>query len=388
MHVPERKQRQQNPAIHRKPCNGPSGVSSYQAFPSHRNILYHSVVWAIIETMTQAVTTIRKSSKTDQSQWDKRVLHPLQSWAWGEFRRAMGIDVEQWVTEKNGAITDVWQLTFHAIPATPWTIGYLPKGPTPTKKMIEELTRLGKSKKAIFIQLEPNVLKNNKTPQYYQNLSVRPSHHPLFTNYTFTLDLTKPEETLLKAMHPKTRYNIKVAQRHDVIIKADDSLEAFNHYLTLTEETTARQGFYAHNRTYHQTMWRIMHAAGIAHLFTATYQGKMLAAWIVFRWRTTLYYPYGASSREHREVMAPSLLLWEIARWAKANGCTSFDLWGALGPEPDSRDPWFGFHRFKQGFAPDMVEFAGSYDLVINPLLYRLYTIADSLRWFLLKLKK
>jgi len=81
-------------------------------------------------------------------------------------------------------------------------------------------------------------------------------------------------------------------------------------------------------------------------------------------------------------------MLWEIAKWGKKNGYTSFDLWGAIGPEPDPNDPWYGFHRFKQGFNPTLVEFVGSYDLVIHPLLYQCYKIADTIRWFLLKRKK
>ncbi|MDP3941598.1 MAG: peptidoglycan bridge formation glycyltransferase FemA/FemB family protein [bacterium] len=63
-------------------------------------------------------------------------------------------------------------------------------------------------------------------------------------------------------------------------------------------------------------------------------------------------------------------------------------MWGALGPDPDPKDPWYGFHRFKQGFGPELAEFVGSYDLVINPLLYQVYKIADKARWFLLKMKK
>ena len=264
-----------------------------------------------------------------------------------------------------------WQLTFHNIPYTPWTIGYFPKGPKPTKQMIEKLIQFGKQKKAIFIQLEPNVLDGN--------VPLRPSHHPLFTKYTFVLDLTKSEDTLLAAMHPKTRYNIRVAQKHGVVVGEHN--DAFESYLALTKETTSRQGFYAHNETYHRTMWDIMRKAGIAHLFTASYHGEILSAWIVFVYGDTVYYPYGASSRSHREVMAPTLMLWEIARWAKKKGLKKFDLWGALGPTPDENDPWYGFHRFKQGFNPRLVEFIGSYDLVINAPLYTLYTIADTIRW-------
>lgn len=329
---------------------------------------------------------IRIATPTDVGSWDAVASHPLQSVAWGDFRSKMGIDVVRLTVLENEKFAQGWQLTFHKIPHTLWTIGYFPKGPMPNAHMIEELTKLGKQKKAIFIQLEPNVIENFKLK--IENYGLRPSHHPLFTTYTFVLDLTKSEDDLLKAMHSKTRYNIRLAQKYGVEVKENNSPAAFNHSLRLTQETTNRQGFYAHDEKYHRTMWKTLHDAGIAHLFTATYQGKIIAAWIVFVWKDTIYYPYGASSREHRETMAPTLTLWEIARWAKRKGLKYFDLWGALGPHPDEKDPWFGFHRFKQGFAPHLVEFIGSYDLVINPLLYQLYTVADSLRWFLLKHRK
>jgi len=322
-------------------------------------------------------TTTQKTKNDEKAAWNSRVDHPLQSWEWGEFRSAMGIDVVR---------LNSWQITFHRIPHTPWVVGYFPKGPAITRDMAAHLRKLGQEKKAIFIQLEPNIEaaafhKPDGTPH------LRPAHRPLFTNHTFVLDLTKPESDLLAAMHSKTRYNLRVAQKHNVTVTEDNSDNAFAQYLALNEETTSRQGFYAHNKTYHQTMWKIMRAAGVAHLFTANYEGKVLAAWIIFCWNKTIYYPYGTSSRDHREVMAPTLLLWEIALWGKAQGYESFDLWGALGENPDAKDPWFGFHRFKQGFNPRLVQFAGSFDLVIHPLLYKLYVLVDAIRWFILKKK-
>lgn len=312
-----------------------------------------------------------------KERWNARVRHPLQSWEWGVFRTRMGIDVVR---------HDAGQLTFHRIPATPWTIGYLPKGPLPNRQTLQRLRRLGQEKRAICITIEPDVPRSEKTEAQIAALPLIPSHHPLFTKYTFILDLTKSEEELLRAMHPKTRYNLKVAKKHGVIIREDNSQNAFAAYMKLTAETTRRQGFYAHNSAYHETMWDVMHKAGIARLFTAEYHANILAAWIVFSWGKTLYYPYGTSSRQYREVMAPTLLLWEIALWGKRMGYEAFDLWGALSEHPDNRDPWYGFHRFKQGFAPRHVEFIGSFDLVIHPFLYRMYTTADTLRWTLLRL--
>lgn len=288
----------------------------------------------------------------------------------------MGVDVVQ---------THGWQLSFHKIPYTPWTVGYFPRGPLPSKAMLATLEALGKEKNAIFIQLEPNILSSSNLEARTSKL-VR-SAHPLFPKYTFVLDLTKSEEELLKNMHPKSRYNIRVAQKHGVAISNDDTPLALDAYLRLTRETTNRQGFYAHNETYHRTMWKVLSKAGIAKLWTATYQKKILAAWILFCWKDTIYYPYGSSSREHRDVMAPNLLLWEIARWGKAHGYKKFDLWGSLGPNPDPNDPWYGFHRFKEGYHPELVEFIGSYDLVLQPILYQIFCMIDDVRRFILHIK-
>ena len=315
--------------------------------------------------------------------------HPLQSLEWGEFRKKTGIKVIQ---GKN------FQITIHNIPHTPWTIGYIPKGPLPNKEMIAELQKIGREEKCIFIQLEPNA-------KQMANLGLKPSFHPLFTRYTFILDLTKSEEELLKEMHPKTRYNIKVAQKHGVKVIQDNSDEAFETYLKLTAETTKRQGFYAHTEKYHRLMWETLGIQNsefriqdsydklTAHLLLAKFRPPnseirplTLAAWILFVYENTLYYPYGASSTLHRETMASNLIMWETIKFGKKLGLKKFDMWGALGFNPDINDPWYGFHRFKEGYGPKLIEFVGSFDLVINPVLYQLYKILDKIRWAFLKI--
>jgi lipid II:glycine glycyltransferase (peptidoglycan interpeptide bridge formation enzyme) len=301
--------------------------------------------------------------------------HPLQSLEWGQFREKLGTKVIR---------TTDFQLTIHKIPHTSLSVGYLPKGELPDKKMLEELKEIGLREKCIFIQLEPNEVQSEKFKVKSSGLKLKPAARPLFTKYTFVLDLTKPEEELLKNMHPKTRYNIKVAQKHGVQITEDNSDKAFEEYLKLTKETTKRQKFYAHSENYHRVMWETLKNK-IAHLFLAKYKEKILAAWIVFVYNDTLYYPYGASSSENRETMASNLMMWEVIKWGKKMGLKKFDMWGALSSTPDEHDPWFGFHRFKQGYGPKHVEFVGSYDLVINPILYKLYKIADKIRWLFLR---
>ncbi len=252
---------------------------------------------------------------------DELSFHPLQSIEWGEFRKKTEIKVIK---------TGKMQMTIHRIPHTSWTVGYIPKGPLPTADMIFDLKKVGIQEKCIFIQLEPNVIADNNSKLRIKKLGLKPAAHPLFTKYTFVLDLTKSEEELLKAMHPKTRYNIKVALKHGVKIAQDESDKAFETYLKLTEETTKRQGFYAHTKKYHRLMWETLRNEKLdmnkltTHLFLAKYKDQALAAWILFVYKDTLYYPYGASSTLHRETMASNLMMWEAIKFGKKLGLKKF----------------------------------------------------------------
>ncbi|MBI4091671.1 MAG: peptidoglycan bridge formation glycyltransferase FemA/FemB family protein [Candidatus Levybacteria bacterium] len=370
--------------------------------------------------MMNDFTDITEEQKQD---YNNIVAHPLQSFEWGEFRKKTGVKVIRRGLVRNEKLVEGFTLTLHKIPRTKLYIGYLPKGNSPTDELIDELQRIGREENCIFIQLEPKVergvtrsgvglsgnegdrlqsdsfdsggrRKQEQDPEQVIKLGLRSAAHPLFTKYTFVLDLTKTEQELLEAMYPKTRYNIRVAEKHKVKVVENNSKESFEQYLKLMTETTARQEFYAHTPSYHRNMFEIL-AKGQKptanslsyHLLNATYDSKTLTSWVLFVFKDTVYYPYGASSRLHREKMASNLIMWEAIKFGKKLGLKYFDTWGALGPEPDKKDPWYGFHRFKEGYGGELVEFVGSYDLVIKPALYEIYKVADKLRWILLRLK-
>jgi len=332
-----------------------------------------------------------------KTEYNQIVLHPLQSYEWGEFRKLTGVKIVRRGLEKNGKLIDAFTLTIHNVPRTKFKIGYFPKGPAPSKEVLTELKRIGKENNCIFIQLEPNV---TDTKLKISDPQVCVSHHPLFTKYTFILDISKSEEELLKNFHPKTRYNIRVAEKHNVKVSINNSKQAFEKYLELTHETTTRQNFYAHTPSYHTKMWNTLSATTdapknllAAQLLTASYKTpegttELLATWVLFTFHNYLYYPYGASSSKYRNTMSSNLIMWEAIKFGKKMGLTYFDMWGALGPNPDQNDPWYGFHRFKQGYGATHTEFIGSFDLVIHPLMYQVYKITDHIRWGLLRIKK
>ncbi len=309
--------------------------------------------------------------------------HPLQTMLWAQFRTNTGIKVIN--------LNDLF-ITIHPVPHTNYAIGYLPKGPDVTKELLDSLWELGKKENCIFIQIEPNIEKDNKK---YNFKNLFPSAHPLFTKYNFILDLTKSEDELLKNMQPKTRYNIRLAQKRGVTVKEDNSDNAFKEYINLTKETTKRQNFYAHTTKYHEIMWDTFKKNKnndpdnfTPHLLIARYEGKVLTAWLLFSLKDTLYYPYGASTIEHREVMASNLMMWEAIRFGKKMGLKKFDMWGAANvetPKPDNI--YYGFHKFKSGYGPRHVEYMGSYDFAIRKNLYLFYKLANKLRWIILKFR-
>ncbi len=339
------------------------------------------------------MATLIDITEKQKEEYNKLVTHPLQAYEWGEFRERTGVKVVRKGIMSNKNLEEVFTITIHPIPRTPFTIGYLPKGNLPSKNLIQALKEIGKDHNCIFIQLEPNVVKDEKALKHIVSLPLKPSHRPLFTKYTFMLDLQKSEEDLLALMHAKTRYNVRLAARKGVAVSETNSDRAFKEYLALTNETTKRQKFYAHTPRYHTLQWETLpHKQKkntlSSHLLTATFEKETLSAWILFVFHDTLYYPYGASSSKYKEKMASNLIMWEAIKFGKELGLKHFDMWGALGPEPDASDPWYGFHRFKQNYGATLTEFVGSYDLVLNPILYKLYQGADFLRWGVLRLKK
>ncbi|MBL7036340.1 peptidoglycan bridge formation glycyltransferase FemA/FemB family protein [Candidatus Microgenomates bacterium] len=294
--------------------------------------------------------------------------HPLQTKEWAEFRRAWGNEVIE---------TNKGNIVLSKIPFTNLNIGTVIKGLAPSESDVRDFLKLGRQKNAVFIKFEPNVEYSKKLEDGLKSAGLVRGK-TLFTPTTFIIDLTKSEEELLSSFSSKTRYNIRLSQKHGVKVIVDNSNKAFERYLELTFDTAKRQGFYAHTKKYHQLMWKHLNK-NIAHLLVAKYKSQIISTWVLFAHNGVLYYPYGASSDKHRNVMANNAMMWEAIKLGKKLECKTFDLWG--------REEGKGFTKFKEGYNPEVVEFIGSWDLIINKPIYFIYKIAEKFRWIFLRLK-
>lgn len=331
----------------------------------------------------------------EKDQYNKLINHPVQTWEWGDFQISQGHRVYRLGVFNKSKMVSAYSVSFHQLPRTEYSVGTILRGPAINQDMITNITKIATDENAVFVKFEPdkiiatfdkyNTPKHTKINMDFPHLIVSPK--VAFYPYSYLLDLSKSEDELLSLMHPKTRYNIRVANRYGVTIEEKSDDEGFEIYLKLLFETTKRQGFYLHTQEYHRDLWNILKTTSIPKILLASYQDRVLAAFMLFVQKDKLFYPYGASNDEQRQVMAPTLLMWEAIRLGRKNGCKTFDMWGSLGPEAKESQQGYGFHRFKQGFGGQLVQFVGTYDLVINPNAYRLYNLVDKYRWKFLRLK-
>lgn len=302
--------------------------------------------------------------------------HLLQTGEWGELKSAFGWSPVRIVNGDVGA-----QILFRKLPLG-FTIGYIPRAAVSTQQsaLSQELWReidlVCKQNRAIFLKLEPDIW-TDQTPETW-NLKLEMSPHNIQPPRTLIVDIKDSEEEILARMKQKTRYNIRLAEKKGVTVRAWDDLAAFHQMMLITG---GRDGFGVHSREYYQRAYDLLHPKQMGELLVAEYDGKPLAALFVARHGNRAYYLYGASTDDERNRMPAYLLQWEAIKWAKERGCDEYDLWGVPDEEEASleanfetrHDGLWGVYRFKRGFGGELKRAMQAMDRVYNSLLYWAY---------------
>jgi lipid II:glycine glycyltransferase (peptidoglycan interpeptide bridge formation enzyme) len=246
------------------------------------------------------------------------------------------------------------------------------------------LEKFAHQEKAIFIKIDPEVVaswgveQERKSPigtQFIRDLQQRGwrfSDEQIQFKNTVELDLTRSEADLLAVMKQKTRYNIRLAQRKGITVRqgTEQDLPIIG---KMYQETAQRDGFTIRPMDYYLDAWQSLAKAQMAQPLLAEYEGTPVAAVILIRYGDKTTYMYGASTNIERKRMPNYLLQWAAIRWAKEQGCTVYDFWGA----PDEfveTDPLWGVWRFKDGFQGDVVRHIGAWDYPAKPFWYWTYT--------------
>jgi peptidoglycan pentaglycine glycine transferase (the first glycine) len=366
--------------------------------------------------------------------------HFLQTYEWGQVKAKYGWEPIYLVWDSEGKmkeerdVNNLSSFVFHPSAAAlilkrqiirngfaaRLSILYSPKGPLLDwsneplrKRVLNDLQSLARQQGAIFLKLDPDVVLGTGIPGgdgdvvdnngqlVMSELKRRgweySSDQIQFKN-TVLIDLNPTEEELFARMKQKTRYNIRLAEKKGVVLRAGKK-EDFPMLYRMYAETSVRDGFVIRDEGYYKTVWELFMRSNVSTLESSqvsTFQpsnpstrlraslptcepliaevdNEPVAAIFVFYFAGRAYYVYGMSREVHREKMPTHLLQWEVVKRAKAKGCTVYDLWGA--PDVfDKSDSMWGVYRFKEGLGGRVVRTLGAWDFAPSPLWYKMYS--------------
>ena len=330
------------------------------------------------------------------AEWDEFVsAHPhgslLQTTNWARLKNRFGWSSQRVWMRRDGRLVAGAQILFRSMALGMVKLGYIPHGPIvdwddaeQVDVLFNQIDQAAYSRGAGMVKLEPRLWQDQFPVEEWEALYRRhgcvASVDTIQPPRTIVVDLRPAEEEILAAMKQKTRYNIRLAEKKGVVVREGTAadLTAFNR---LMHATGRRDSFGVHQPEYYRAAHEIF-APENAALWLAEYEGRPLAGVMVFSWGNSSAYLYGASSDEERQRMPAYAAQWAGMKWARARGCTSYDMWGIPDAEEadleasftDRQDGLWPVYRFKRGFGGTIRRTVGAADRVYNKLLHRLYT--------------
>lgn len=232
---------------------------------------------------------------------------------------------------------------------------------------------LAKEEKAYVIKIDPDVPSSNTefakllTDFGFRTRDTGKNFEAIQPKYVFRLYLNgRNEEELMSSFHQKWRYNIRLAVKKGVEVRLCGK-EMVPDFARIMVETGVRDNFATRPPEYFAAM--LDNLGDKCRLYMAFHEGQPIAGTLAIHYGDKVWYLYGASSNEHRNLMPNYLLQWNMIQWAVETGSRVYDFRGVSGDLSED-NPHYGLYRFKKGFGGEFTEFMGEYDYVLNRLSY------------------
>lgn len=337
-----------------------------------------------------------KPYSEEDAEWDAFVkAHPhgsfLQTTQWARLKGRFGWKgYRVWVRDEGQLVAGA-QILFRSAAFGLVKMGYIPHGPIVdwantelVEVLFNQLDWAIYENRAGILKFEPYVWQGSDAQANWQAAIKK---YDLVTDTdtiqpprTMTIDLTPSLAEIMQGFKSKTRYNIRLAGRKGVTVREATAadLPKFN---ALMQQTGERNDFGVHAPQYYADTYDFFAERGDATILLAEFEGNPLAGVLLIKNGDQAVYLAGGSSNEERNRMPTYAIQWAAIEWAKAQGCSYYDLWGLPDAEPDELEAQFqersdglwGVYRFKRGFDGDIVRTVGSADKVYNKLVYRMY---------------
>ena len=297
--------------------------------------------------------------------------------------------------EKNGNITATMSMLIRTF-VKGFSMIYVPRGPvcdaydiSTIKELINEAKKIAKKYNAFVLRFDPEVVYDEKLEALYRQAGFKvrnkDKHKHEFIQPIQNMILKikgKTEEEIFKGYSEKTRYNIRVAEKKGVLVRWSRTEQDLKKFYDLSEVTATRDGITLRDYDYYKRMLEA-YDERFLRIYIAEHDGEALSGAIALNYGGKLFYIYGASSNEKRNLMPNYLMQQTMIKWAIETGCTEYDFGGVF--EINKAN---GLYRFKEGFCRQegVTRFIGEIDYVYNKLVYfafvKLLPIYKKLRRF------
>jgi len=335
------------------------------------------------------VTRFRPALAADEPAWQALLGRSpagdfLHDWAWAEVAAFDGQPQRRFVLEEEGGIVALIGAQERRLPLGR-AFWYVPHGPVLDyadaragewlRAVVIGLREVGRGSRVIAAKLEPRIEADAPGTTLFARL--RPDPRPVQVGQTRVVELTD-DEALLASFDKDTRYAVRRSQREGVEIRVlTDAFDVapIDALHGLVVETQRRAGFPLPPLERYRIAWAALGGVGRASILEARRGDELLASGMLVVEGDHSFYLFSGSRREDAgepKHYASYLLQWEMMRRARDLGSRLHDLWGIAPAGAGPEHAWHGVGLFKKGFGGREVRWAGTWDVVIDPTLYRL----------------
>ncbi len=325
------------------------------------------------------------SPVSSREQWDAflKQYSPgalFQSWMWGEVAGGLGSPVERLGLWEGSTLVGILQI--QKVAARRGAFLHVRHGPVlvePGEKYwretMELLRKKAKESHVLFVRISPHVPDTEELRGLFASMGLSPAAiHAMDAEYCWILDITQPEDELLKGMRKTTRYEIKRAGTVGVTVNVSDDQNTLGSFLGLYEKTFQRHGFVPHEGIAEE--FAAFSKEKQAIMLTGSYLGEITAAAIVLFHNGEAIYHHGASIPAKAPVTYA--VQWRAILEAKKRGMKQYNFWG-IAPADKPDHPWQGITLFKTGFGGKAVQYLHAHDMPVSPL-YALPRTIETIR--------
>ena len=325
--------------------------------------------------------------------------HFAQSLIWAELKKGWEKEIVT-VRDNNGKIKGSVLLLIKKLPIIKSTLVTSQRGPVcdindeeTFKELMQKVEEVCKKHKAFMFKMDPDIPNNDmkfkemaKRNGFKILEQVKDINQVVQPRVVFRMNLKgKTEEEVCGKMIPsKTRYNIRYAAKKGITTR-EGSREDIDTFYDIMKATSERDHFPIRTKEYFEELYDTLGKDHIRILF-AEYEGKPIACTLHFVFGNKMWYMYGGSLSEHRNLRPTYLLQSDSIKWAISKGIEIYDFRGINATNLTNGHK--GLYDFKKSFGPELIEFTEIYK-IYNPFIYfvfeKLFPLYRNIRVKLMK---